>query len=116
MLGHAGFFTSLKKSTLQRMINVVKGVEPETGYGPIMRVSEAEQGMREHRVRRTKTVCTYCGVAAASTCGPRPAHPQDRARTRPGQRHLDLREGQVRLGLREQPGPADAVAAFNYPR
>jgi formate dehydrogenase major subunit len=62
MLGHAGFFTSIKKSTLKRMINVVKGVEPETGYSPILRLSEAEQGMREHRVRRTKTVCTYCGV------------------------------------------------------
>jgi formate dehydrogenase major subunit len=65
MLGHAGFFTSIRKSTLTRMINVVKGVEPETGYAPIMRLSEAEEGMREHRVRRTKTVCTYCGVGCS---------------------------------------------------
>ena len=62
MLGHAGFFTSIRKSTLKRMIDVVKSVEPETGYGPILQVSEAEERMREHRVRRTKTVCTYCGV------------------------------------------------------
>src|SRR5882757_981937 len=65
MLGHAGFFTSLKKSALNRMIDVVKGVEPETGYGTILRLSEAEQAMREHRIRKTKTVCTYCGVGCS---------------------------------------------------
>jgi formate dehydrogenase major subunit len=65
MLGHAGFFTSMRKSTLEGMINVVKGVEPETGFGTILRVSEAEEAMREHRIRRTKTVCTYCGVGCS---------------------------------------------------
>src|ERR1700738_1448306 len=65
MLGHAGFLTSLKKSALSGMIDVVKGVEPETGYGMILQLSEAEEAMREHRVRRTKTVCTYCGVGCS---------------------------------------------------
>jgi formate dehydrogenase major subunit len=65
MLGHAGFFTSLKKSTLKSMIDVVKGVEPETGYSAIMQVSDVERAMREHRIRRTKTVCTYCGVGCS---------------------------------------------------
>jgi formate dehydrogenase major subunit len=65
MLGHAGFFTSLKKSTLKGMIDVVKGIEPETGYGTILQISEAEESMREHRIRRTKTVCTYCGVGCS---------------------------------------------------
>ena len=65
MLGHAGFLTSLKKSALNGMIDVVKGVEPETGYGSILQVSEAEHAMREHRIRRTKTVCTYCGVGCS---------------------------------------------------
>ena len=46
MLGHAGFLTSLRKSTLSGMIEVVKGVEPETGYGSILQVSEAESAMR----------------------------------------------------------------------
>src|SRR5437762_4120168 len=59
MLGHAGFFTSLKKKTLKGMIDVVKGIEPETGYGGILQVSEVEHSMREHRIRRTKKVCTY---------------------------------------------------------
>src|SRR5216683_2158769 len=65
MLGHAGFLTSLRKSALTGMIDVVKGVEPETGYGSILRVSEIESAMRESRIRRTKTVCTYCGVGCS---------------------------------------------------
>ena len=65
MLGHAGFFTGLPKGALDGMIEVVKGIEPETGYGSIMRVSEAEEAMRESRIRRTKTVCTYCGVGCS---------------------------------------------------
>jgi formate dehydrogenase major subunit len=65
MVGHAGFFTALPKSTLNGMIDVVKGVEPEVGYGPILKVSEAEAAMRESRIKRTKTVCTYCGVGCS---------------------------------------------------
>jgi formate dehydrogenase major subunit len=65
MIGYAGFFTGLPKPVLAGMIDVVKGIEPETGYGTIMRVSEAEEGMRESRIRKTKTVCTYCGVGCS---------------------------------------------------
>src|SRR6516225_2772679 len=62
MLGHAGFMTSLPTSALNGMIDVVKGIEPDTGNGAIMRVSETEAAMRNARIRRTKTVCAYCGV------------------------------------------------------
>src|ERR1700733_13880903 len=65
MLGHAGFFTHLPLNTLNNMIDFVKGVEPETGYPPILQVSAAEASMREQRIRRTKTVCTYCGVGCS---------------------------------------------------
>src|SRR5258708_17875724 len=65
MLGHAGFFTGLPKAALEGMIDVLKGVEPEMGYGAILKVSEAESNMRESRIRRTKTVCTYCGVGCS---------------------------------------------------
>jgi formate dehydrogenase major subunit len=74
MLGHAGFLTSLKKSALRGMIDVVKGVEPETGYGAILQVSEAESAMRAHRVRKTKTVCTYCGVGCSFDVWTRDRH------------------------------------------
>jgi len=65
ILGKAGFFTGLPKKALDGMIDVVKGIEPETGYVSILQLSEAEAQMRESRVRRTKTVCTYCGVGCS---------------------------------------------------
>jgi formate dehydrogenase major subunit len=65
MLGEAGFFTDLPKPALGAMIDVVKGVEPEIGYGNILKLSEAESAMRDSRVRITKTVCTYCGVGCS---------------------------------------------------
>jgi formate dehydrogenase major subunit len=65
MLGHAGFLTALPEPALAGMIDTVKAVEPEMGYGPILRISEAEAAMRESRIRRTKTVCTYCGVGCS---------------------------------------------------
>jgi len=65
MLGHAGFLTGISKPALNGMIEVVKDVEPETGFGAIMRLSEAESAMRESRNRKTKTVCTYCGVGCS---------------------------------------------------
>jgi formate dehydrogenase major subunit len=65
MIGQAGFLTSLPKNTLDGMIDIVKKIEPEMGYGGILKVSEAESAMRESRIRRTKTVCTYCGVGCS---------------------------------------------------
>jgi formate dehydrogenase major subunit len=65
MLGHAGYLTGLNHETLDGMINIVKGLESETGYGAIMKVSEVESAMRATRIRRTKTVCTYCGVGCS---------------------------------------------------
>ncbi|MBV8115263.1 MAG: formate dehydrogenase subunit alpha [Silvibacterium sp.] len=65
MLGHAGYFTRLPNDTLWGMIDVVKAIEPEVGYGPILQLSETEAAMREARVKRTKTVCTYCAVGCS---------------------------------------------------
>jgi formate dehydrogenase major subunit len=65
MLQHAGFLTGLPKSALEGMIDIVKGIEGETGFTSILKVSEAEAAMRETRIRRTKTVCTYCGVGCS---------------------------------------------------
>jgi formate dehydrogenase major subunit len=65
MLGEAGFLSGLPKSALNKMIDVVKAIEPEMGYGAIMQVSQTEAKMREERIRKTKTVCTYCGVGCS---------------------------------------------------
>jgi len=74
MLGQAGFFTSLRKSTLSGMIDVVKGVEPETGYGSILQVSEVEAAMREHRSARPRRFAPIAG-SAASRCNCRAQPP-----------------------------------------
>ena len=65
MLGKAGYLTNIPAGVLDTMIEVVKGVEPSTGYPPILALSEVEAEMRHSRVKRTKTVCTYCGVGCS---------------------------------------------------
>jgi formate dehydrogenase major subunit len=65
MLGEAGYLTDIPRKTLDDMIEVVKGIEPPIGYGPILTLSEIESDMREQRTRRTKTVCTYCAVGCS---------------------------------------------------
>jgi formate dehydrogenase major subunit len=65
MLGEAGFLSGMPQKDLDKMIDVVKAVEPEMGYGAIMQVSQTEAKMREERIKRTKTVCTYCAVGCS---------------------------------------------------
>lgn len=67
MLGEAGYFTKWPAQALDGMISLVKDVEPEIGYGPILKVSETEAAMRTQggRIKQTKTVCTYCGVGCS---------------------------------------------------
>jgi formate dehydrogenase major subunit len=65
MIGEAGYFTHWPAKALENMIDVVKGIEPELGYPPILELSETEAAMREARTKKTKTVCTYCGVGCS---------------------------------------------------
>lgn len=65
MLGQTGYFTGMPIHALKGMIDIVKGVEPEVGFGSIMQLSEVEAYMRESQIKRTKTVCTYCGVGCS---------------------------------------------------
>jgi formate dehydrogenase major subunit len=65
MLGKAGYLTALPAAALNSMIDAVKGVEPSTGYPPILALSQIESQLRPQRVKRTKTVCTYCGVGCS---------------------------------------------------
>jgi formate dehydrogenase major subunit len=65
MLGKAGFLTGLGRDTKEKMIEIVKSVEPEIGMKPVMAISNIESKLRESRIRKTKTVCTYCGVGCS---------------------------------------------------
>ena len=74
MLGHAGYLTNTPAKVLDDMIEVVKGIEPPIGYGPILALSEIEAEMRNSRVKRTKTVCTYCAVGCSFDVWTRDRH------------------------------------------
>ncbi|WP_420491183.1 formate dehydrogenase subunit alpha [Neobacillus vireti] len=63
MLGNAGFMTSISDDLLTPMIDIVKAVEPD--YQTIFAVSEVEAAMRDTRTKKTKTVCTFCGVGCS---------------------------------------------------
>lgn len=60
MVGEAGYMSDHKPGLLRSMIDLTKKAEP--GYGPLFAVSDTEASMREERIEKTKTVCTYCGV------------------------------------------------------
>lgn len=63
MLGEAGYLTGIAADMLEPMIDLTKEIEP--GYREIFMVSELEATMRKSRIKRTKTVCTYCGVGCS---------------------------------------------------
>ncbi|KAE8559497.1 formate dehydrogenase subunit alpha [Paenibacillus polymyxa] len=63
MLGEAGFMSGINKDLLNPMVDLIKEVEP--GYSGIFAISEAEAAMRETRTKKTKTVCTFCGVGCS---------------------------------------------------
>lgn len=63
MEGEAGYLTGINQETLRPMIDITKGVE--TGYGSILAISDMESAMRDERIKKTKTVCTYCGVGCS---------------------------------------------------
>jgi len=65
MMGQAGHFTNLQSDVFYPAVDVVKAVEPFVGNSPIFALSDAEAKMREASVKRTKTVCTYCGVGCS---------------------------------------------------
>jgi len=63
MEGEAGFLTGMAEETFRPMVDITKNIE--TGYGSLMAVSDVEATMREERIKKTKTVCTYCGVGCS---------------------------------------------------
>ena len=65
MLGRAGLLTDWPEDTWRASIDLVKAVEPTTGYGPLYSLSDAEATARQAATKRTKTVCTFCGVGCS---------------------------------------------------
>ncbi|MDA8386594.1 MAG: formate dehydrogenase subunit alpha [Actinomycetota bacterium] len=65
MLGEAGYLSSLPAALKEPMISITKAAEPATGIQAVMALSEAERRLRNAQIKRTKTVCTYCGVGCS---------------------------------------------------
>ncbi len=67
MLGRAGLLSALPSKVADPMVTLVKGLEPELGFQAIQAVSDLEATARAAggRLKRTKTVCTYCGVGCS---------------------------------------------------
>lgn len=65
MLGRAGHLTDSPEEVKASAIELVKSAEPFVGLSPIFALSEVEQAMRRADIKRTKTVCTYCGVGCS---------------------------------------------------
>lgn len=65
MLGKAGYLTSTEPKLKRVMIDFVKSFEPELGMKPVMALSNVESTLRKSQIKKTKTVCTYCGVGCS---------------------------------------------------
>ncbi|WP_298208156.1 formate dehydrogenase subunit alpha [Ferrimicrobium sp.] len=65
MIGRAGIATNIKPKVREPMISLTKALEPAIGLKPIFLLSEMEERLRRQLVKKTKTVCTYCGVGCS---------------------------------------------------
>lgn len=61
----AGPFTAMPTDLKRPLINFVKGLENSIGMGPITGISRIDVAMRQQEIKKTKTVCTYCGVGCS---------------------------------------------------
>ncbi len=65
MLGRAGHLSDAPEEVQTAAIELVKSTEAFVGLAPIFALSQLEQTMRRADIKRTKTVCTYCGVGCS---------------------------------------------------
>lgn len=61
----AGPFTAIKADTKRSMIDFIKALEDTIGTPPITAISEIDIALRQQEIKRTKTVCPYCGVGCS---------------------------------------------------
>ncbi|MEX3954611.1 formate dehydrogenase subunit alpha [Trinickia sp. EG282A] len=70
----AGPFTSMPQSLKRPLIEVVKTLENTIGAPPITALSKMDMHWRQPEIKRTKTVCTYCGVGCSFEMWTRDRH------------------------------------------
>lgn len=74
MQPNAGPFTAMPEDLKRPMIDLVKSLENTIGAPPITGVSLIDMAMRQHEIKKTKTVCTYCGVGCSFEMWTRDRH------------------------------------------
>jgi formate dehydrogenase major subunit len=62
-VGRAGLFTGLPEEAKHALVDAASAVEGH--FAPLLSLSDAEAALRSAVVKRTKTVCTYCGVGCS---------------------------------------------------
>ncbi len=67
MLEEAGYFTSLTRKAKYNLVDFGKSLEKPVGNQIVMQISNIESKMRNEQIKKTKTVCTYCGVGCSFT-------------------------------------------------
>lgn len=70
----AGPFTAMKQSLKRPLIDVIKRLENATGAEIVSGVSVIDTKLRQQEIKRTKTVCTYCGVGCSFEMWTRERH------------------------------------------
>ncbi|SCC18149.1 formate dehydrogenase major subunit [Kosakonia oryzendophytica] len=70
----AGPFTSMPASLKRPLIDIVKTLENATGAEIISGISVIDTTLRQQEIKRTKTVCTYCGVGCSFEMWTRDRH------------------------------------------
>ncbi|RKQ97186.1 formate dehydrogenase major subunit [Kushneria sinocarnis] len=65
MENDAGPLTSMSPDLKRPMIDMLKKVEQTIGAPPITGISMMDMAWRQPEIKRTKTVCTYCGVGCS---------------------------------------------------
>lgn len=67
-------FTTMPQSLKRPMIDIVKKLENTIGAPPITAISNMDMHWRQPEIKRTKTVCTYCGVGCSFEMWTRDRH------------------------------------------
>lgn len=70
----AGPFTAMDEGLKRPMIDFVKSLENSIGMEPITGISLIDNALRQAEIKRTKTVCTYCGVGCSFEIWTRDRH------------------------------------------
>lgn len=70
----AGPFTAMDEGLKRPLIDFVKSLENSIGMEPITGISKIDVALRQSEIKRTKTVCTYCGTGCSFEIWTRDRH------------------------------------------